>query len=219
MKKNYMMRLAAVLLVLVLLSTCVISGTFAKYTTKGTATDEAQVAKWGVKVTAPNEESLFAKTYGDTVESSGEYDVVAPGTSGALADFTISGTPEVDVQVTYSAELTLTGWEVLVEGQNKEYMPLVFTVEGDDYYVGKDGITTIAELEAKVEEAIAKVYADYQANAPISDTLEVSWEWAYNTAKVPGQTDALDTALGDAAANGSAATVKLVVTCTVTQVD
>ena len=52
MKRNKMMRIASVLLVAVLLSTCVISGTFAKYTTSNSATDSARVAKWGVIITA-----------------------------------------------------------------------------------------------------------------------------------------------------------------------
>ncbi len=50
MKKNKMLRMASALLVLTLLTTCIIGGTFAKYTTSGTATDTARVAKWGVKV-------------------------------------------------------------------------------------------------------------------------------------------------------------------------
>ena len=50
MKKNKMMRLASAMMVLTLMSTSVISGTFAKYVTKGEATDKARVAKWGVEV-------------------------------------------------------------------------------------------------------------------------------------------------------------------------
>ncbi|MFR0985955.1 MAG: hypothetical protein ACLSFZ_04975 [Frisingicoccus sp.] len=45
MKKNRMMRLASSLLVLTLLTTCVISGTFAKYTTQAGGSDTARVAK------------------------------------------------------------------------------------------------------------------------------------------------------------------------------
>ena len=44
MKTNKMMRIASVLLVAVLLTTCVISGTFAKYTTTVSATSTANVA-------------------------------------------------------------------------------------------------------------------------------------------------------------------------------
>ena len=50
MKKNKMMRLASSLLVAVLLTSSVISGTFAKYVTSDGASDSARVAKFGVIV-------------------------------------------------------------------------------------------------------------------------------------------------------------------------
>lgn len=50
MKKNIMMRLSAVLLVAVLLTTCVISGTWAKYTKTGAADETARVAAFGVNI-------------------------------------------------------------------------------------------------------------------------------------------------------------------------
>ncbi|MCH5183115.1 MAG: hypothetical protein J1E00_02985 [Oscillospiraceae bacterium] len=124
MKKNKMMRIASVLLIAVLLSTCVISGTFAKYVTTGETSDHARVAKFGVVIDA--EGSLFANSYvnvedgntpGDknadkapftdlTVESSnvgkeGEISqLVAPGTENTEGiTFSITGTPEVDVRI------------------------------------------------------------------------------------------------------------------------
>lgn len=61
MKKNKMMRAASALLIAVLLTTCAVSGTFAKYTTSETGSDTARVAKWGVEVTA--EGTMFADAY------------------------------------------------------------------------------------------------------------------------------------------------------------
>ena len=52
MRKNKMMRTASGLLVATLLTTSVISGTFAKYTTEETGSDSARVAKFGVEITA-----------------------------------------------------------------------------------------------------------------------------------------------------------------------
>ena len=46
MLKNKYLKLAAILLILCMVTTCGISGTLAKYTTGGTATDSARVAKW-----------------------------------------------------------------------------------------------------------------------------------------------------------------------------
>lgn len=115
MKKNTMMRLASGLLVAVLLSTCAISGTFAKYVTSDAASDTARVAKFGVVVTASG--SLFDTTYktsantpgagvADTdgivlsVTSSDTDKLVAPGTKNNTGlTFAITGTPEVDVKI------------------------------------------------------------------------------------------------------------------------
>lgn len=117
MKKNKMMRIAAVLLIVTLLSTCVISGTFAKYVAKATMDDSARVAKWGIKIETSG--SLFSEKYeaddADYIAAGGEYSVeafngedkvVAPGTTsytydsnGEVTDmgFTarLSGKPEV----------------------------------------------------------------------------------------------------------------------------
>ena len=167
MKKNRMMRLASMLLVAVLMTTCTISGTFAKYVTKGEASDTARVAKWGVTVT-PNG-TIFAKEYdvddgtysgtGDkSVISSDEWDVIAPGTTKSMTEVQITGTPEVATRVTYDADVALDG-DWIVAGD--EYCPIIFTVEGKTY--GMYGMPadytfgTMDVLEQAVEEAIAKL--------------------------------------------------------------
>ena len=111
MKKNRMMRLASILLVCVLMTTSVISGTFAKYTTQDAANDTARVAKWGVTLQVAGK--LFGETYKDTIVASddtaltvqaNDYSsandfVVAPGTkSDDGFHISLTGTPEVDSQ-------------------------------------------------------------------------------------------------------------------------
>ncbi len=101
MKKNRMMRLVSVLLICVLLTTSIISGTFAKYTTEGSVTDTARVAKWGIKIDVTS--GLFAMTYNSpdtttptvTVSSSDDSNLVAPGTSGIGLNVkdAVTGTP------------------------------------------------------------------------------------------------------------------------------
>lgn len=119
MKKNRMMRLASGLLVAVLITTSTISGTFAKYTTSDSATDEARVAKWGVTVVANG--TLYGEKYAadtskitasddnNVISVYGEQDaqknVVAPGTkSDEGFHFAINGKPEVDSLVTMAVE-------------------------------------------------------------------------------------------------------------------
>ena len=218
MKKNVMMRLSALLLVAVLLTTCVISGTFAKYVTSNDGSETARVAKWGVNVTAPTAD-LFKTDYDGTVTSSNSDELVAPGTTSSLADFTITGTPEVDVQVTYSAVLTLTGWSI--GNPAEEYCPLIFTVNSSKYYIGAtvggSEIEDVDDLVTAVQSAIAAVSASFEANNTITDTLQVSWAWEYESSTLGTyQTDLKDTKLGDL---DSAPSVTLNVICTVTQVD
>ena len=49
MKGSKLPKLAALLLVLTLVTTCFVSGTFAKYVSEGEGEDAARVAKWGIK--------------------------------------------------------------------------------------------------------------------------------------------------------------------------
>ena len=65
MKTNKIMRVASVLLVAVLLTTCAISGTFAKYVTTGNTGDGARVAKWGIVM-----DSTGTATFKDTYDAS-----------------------------------------------------------------------------------------------------------------------------------------------------
>lgn len=112
MKKNRMMRIASLLLVCVLLTTCVVSGTFAKYVTSDSGSDSARVAKWGVAVLVSG--NLFGEKYESDVikETSNAAEVevsatgtniVAPGTKNTTGvTISVSGTPEVSNKVTLS---------------------------------------------------------------------------------------------------------------------
>ena len=239
MKKNKMMRIASVLLVAVLMSTCAISGTFAKYVTSAEGGDSARVAKWGVEITAATD--MFSDSYKDAHttytanESTGEItvqaaaadtNIVAPGTNGSLVGFTVTGTPEVDVNVTYVATLTLTGWKVtgdwddndVTPDEEVEYCPIVITVNGVTYGTNDTSATnksaTIADLQTAVKAAIEAKAATYHTNTNLSavnDDVVVSWSWAFE-----GNDDAKDTALGDLS---TAPTIELNIQTTITQVD
>lgn len=215
MKKNNTMRVAAGLAIAALLSTCLVSGTYAKYTTSKASDDTARVAKWGVKMN-PSADA-FATSYAkddnsftmaaNTVVSADK--VVAPGTKGSLTATTLSGTPEVAVRVTNKATLTLKNWTVA----SGEYCPIVITVNGTDYKCSDT--VDVAQLETNVENAINGINADYEAGTNLATETaacpKVSWRWDFS-----GNDDAKDTELGDA---GTAATIDLKVETTVTQID
>ena len=206
MKRNTILRVSAILLVLTLLSTCVISGTFAKYTTSADANDDARIAKWGVVVEATAE--AFTENDDDTVISfvSGE-NVLAPGTDGNLCGLTITGQPEVAVKIDATAELELTDWAV----DSAYYCPLVITV-GNTEFKGNDYADAEA-FEKAVEDAIVAeiAVASVDPNTDLANAVAVTWAWAYE-----GNNDVKDTALGNAAAP---ATISIAVSVTVTQID
>jgi hypothetical protein len=237
MKKNKMMRLASALLVAVLLSTSVISGTYAKYVTTNTMKNSARVAKWGVEITTSG--SVFSKIYATTdntryagpnsVESSDTSKLVAPGTTDGNTVVEMSGVPEVAYKVDYTPTLTLDGWNVTVDLTDDgvdnpvtmEYCPLVFNVNGTEYKIDGSTINTVAELKSKVEAAITGISKSYGPNTDLTTVTypTVTWSWAYGIFDGISENDIKDTYLGDQAADGNAATVSLQVKTTVTQID
>ena len=227
MKKNRMMRVASALMVAVLLSTCAISGTFAKYITEKESTDTARVAKFGVDL-AVTVDGAFATEYdADTtatdklgvaiaktvVASSTDSDnLVAPGTNGDLmASATIQGTPEVAVNVKQEATLVLTNWAV----EGTYYCPLVITVDGAEFY-GMN-YTSAAEFIAAVEAALDSD-VNYEPNTDLTDSHSVTWEGAFEGTDGK-QTDVKDTALGDYAAKTGDITISFTYKVTVTQIN
>lgn len=231
MKKNRMMRLASVLLVLTLLSTSVISGTFAKYVTSDTASDTARVAKFGVVVTGSG--SLFSKTYKDvangnvpgtdanlTVVSSDTNKLVAPGTksSDAGLTFAVTGQPEVKVAVKVEVADTMkdvflkanTGLPDMTTGNatdtfdnDADYYPVKYTLTQTT--TGGTNILVAGKTLTEVKAALEDLTKTYDANTDLAanvGTLKLTWEWEFDDA---GHThDQQDTLLGDLAANPAA---------------
>lgn len=198
MKKNKMLRIASVMLVLALITTCVISGTFAKYVTTGASSDSARVAKWGVTITADTG-TAFGTAYtrgSNAISASASVDtdsvfagakVVAPGTKGTLLNVAIAEDGrEVECALTYKVNtFSLANWG--------EYCPLVFTVGTREI---KQGDGTVAELENAVKSAITGLNKTYKVNQSISDSsVTIAWEWPFHTSDA---NDVKDTVLGNA---------------------
>lgn len=179
MKKTKFLRLASVMLMLCLITTCAISGTFAKYVTTASSGDAARVAKWGMQIELLRAETngfdnVYAKdadasfnVTGNTVISNytnpspeyppetGHDNVLAPGTDGELAHIVITGVPEVATRLTVEVNLDFNeNWK---DSTSALYCPLVFTVtDGTNTSEFKIDATndTLAKLEAAVEKEI-----------------------------------------------------------------
>ena len=235
MKKNAMLKIAAILMVAVLLTTCAISSTFAKYVTtvEKDSSGEAVVANWNLKIINDASAELFKPTFTDDTDDivakiDGTKHVLAPGTKNDSGAFAVSleGKPEVAFAIYAYVNVELANWTA----GSSDYCPVVFTVNGtamtDKAVTGTDAVEA---YETKIEEAIAAgilgvdltkttlktvskdidgddvaeqvYYVEYPALTDVETELDcgadVKWEWKFEG--LSGQTDALDTELGNAA--------------------
>ena len=198
MKKNKFMRVAAVLLILCLATTCAISSTFAKYTTEKTAEDSARVAHWGWGATDFTVD-LFDDAYNSNAikSATADDDVVAPG---ATKDVSITiAKPAQPPEVKYDFDIAVA----TTPGTSTELLnKIVWTIGSTEY-------TTFAEFQTAIA---AMSESDIAANAlPTINSIDFTWEWAF---EVDAAGNTSDTALGDA----STAVLGLVFTFTATQV-
>ena len=217
MRKNKFMRAASGLLVAVLLTTCVISGTFAKYTTSSTGTDSARVAKWGFEDTSTVLlDDLFAKAYDGTVQSDAK--VIAPGTEGSKTfkfDYTNPNkTPEVKYTFTVSTDGSTCAQSIqdnkniqwkLDDGTWGTWDKLTAAIEG----LAGDTTKTTTYAAGVLPKAF---------NGTTTHT--VAWRWIFDekadNADGATNNDVKDTEMGNAA---DLANVTLKITITATQVD
>lgn len=223
MKKNKMMRIASVLLIAVLMTTCAISGTFAKYVTSDDGSDTARVAKWGVTVEVENfalftedyatddANATFTGTYSVSSANNDRDKLLAPGTSGSFADIAITGTPEVAVDVTVEATVELSdNWIV----DEEFYCPIVVTV-GEEAISGLtyDSAAEFADAIVEAIEGYSIQCAPNQDLADLDANFDIEWEWEFYT---DDAADVKDTALGDIEDD---LTFDISVAITVTQID
>lgn len=236
MNRNRLMKASAFLLVSTMATSCFVGSTFAKYVSEGEGEDSARVAKWGVEVevTGDGFKTIYGKddvnaNVGDTVVSSNEEKVVAPGTKGTFGGVKITGTPEVAVKVETTADVELSGWNVANDGGF--YCPLKFTVgektiNGLDY--SKDTAGGESSFEYAIKDAIQKATTkQLEAGTDLStvgDDITYSWEWPFeeSTGTAAIQDNILDTKLGDNAADDNPDNdpkISITVKTTVTQIN
>ena len=196
--------------------------TFSKYITTKQQSGQAQVAKWGFKISV-NAADLFGKNYiwdngknGSVVTTEADKskvtvqaaadntnNVVAPGTKGSMT-FKVEGKAEVLAQL----ELALSDVKDIVlkiskGGTAYEYYPVKWTL--------KQGATTLVD-GGKLSEVETKLNgtgndkpwnSKIEVNTEITHDFTLSWEWAFDGSAVPAdltalglKADQLDTILG-----------------------
>ena len=218
-RKNNRKTAAIIALLLALIALLCYGGyTLSKYVTGSSKTGTAQVAKWGytMKVDGSN---LFGKNYkfdgvaskatadadGLTVKASGDYNVIAPGTTGSMT-FTIKGHAEVKaliaMGITPEKDIILkvqkTGGKEIV------YSPVKWTLK-------KNGVVVTGAENTTLEAVAATFHHDpvvglKKAGDELAETTyELIWSWAFEgTETFTGITvNELDTIFGRCANDDS----------------
>lgn len=224
MKKNKMMRAASALMVATLLTTSVISGTFAKYVTSVNSSDWARVAVWGFNETS-NETSisitdLFNNTYDSTVKSGGDHnDVIAPGTTGsATFSFAYEGSANApEVAYTFSVNPNESFCSEFIENNPN----IKWRLDSGDWGNWDALIDSIKNLSG--DSSGTKEYDPGELPTAFNRTTNthtVEWKWIFDDTATNKETtttnnDVNDTKMG----NDGSALVTLKITITATQKD
>lgn len=219
-RKNNKKSAVIIVLLLVLTSILCFGGyTLSKYVTSGSKTGTAQVAKWGYTVELDGN-NLFGKNYkfdgvvskttadsdGLTVKASGDYSVIAPGTTGSLT-FKIKGKAEVRALIAMGIHPhndVILKMKKTSSGEEIEYKPVKWTLKKNKVVVPTAENTSL--------EAVASTFLSdptLGVKAPGFElpetTYELIWTWAFEgTETFSGVTaNELDTILGRCANDNS----------------
>ena len=190
-KENSIIKFTAFVLLLTMVVLCLVSGTFAKYTSHFDANDTAIVARWDV-ASAVSEDTfdifdvseIYDTLNADYADGEDDEDVrngengadvtgngiIAPGTWGK---FTYVLTNNSDV----SAHYTIT------YDSDEAGVFLLWSNDGENWYDDVTDLNTDAEMEVDADEIPVEVY----------------WKWSFEAdPTADGQSDVEDTKLGEA---------------------
>lgn len=130
-----MMITVSILLTLTLITSSVVSGTFAKYASSGQSSATARVAKWGavVEITA-NRPEVVINTDGDAITFSADALKMGPGSDYSnLMTVKFSGTAEVKLKVKITATVNCDDSKIVipvsVAGKDTCFIPMGITIK------------------------------------------------------------------------------------------
>lgn len=202
-------RITMLLVVLCLISTAMLSGTFAKYTSEFAGADTALIAKWDISVTDGETElsvseavylDLFSHEYqNNIIEGAGTDKIIAPGVSG---DFTLKVENIGDVAAEVVFDLAASG--------SANDVPIEYSIDGSSW-------VNLGDLETALNSL-----AGMQNVAAGTGTAEqkVEWRWQFERGEDAALTanDAADTHLGTTSVTDNRSKYILTVTATATQI-
>ena len=222
-------RILTLVLVLCMVSVCFLSGTVAKYTSTGTGTDTASVAKWKFTVESADIATTDTWTFDlfntvnnlkvnpsddadndDDVNDAADNDadtpqIIAPGTTGS---FVIDLVNESEVTAKFGIVFDVDD----ANNTTGTTIPLLYRVKVGDTWIGGESNWQADLTDFNIDPASTEYDAVLETNAKTT-TVTVEWKWVFEAGN-----DTNDTALG---ADSVDTPVQLEVSATVTatQVD
>ena len=215
MKKNWFLRIGLISLVLALATTCLLGGTFAKYTTTVSGSDSIQVAKFAFKATDVDgielendgaEINLFANAKTDatgTVQTG----MFAPGVYGTFSIVLDNTGSDVDVVINDDSEVAI---ELSAEEEDVfdastafiKYQISFAPISTPEYGT----LASLNDLAAAVEAAIElDEYEEDYIEKGSAVTIYVAYIWE-------GATDDVDSAIGNFATANNPLTITMDIT-------
>lgn len=225
MKNKLGFRTAAVLLVLVMVTSCFVGSTFAKYTTSSSGTDNARVAYWGFCGSDSLSFDLFDGEY-THVASSSHSNVFAPGTTkeeyfgiGFSSNFGLNIVGTTEVNYTLNVDAEVSGNYAMLDA-NPNFKWMLYTNHTNEYTYFGTAEELVYALEAL--DGSASGAKEYKAGEPIAEVAygggyRVGWVWEYETQgeRMAAQ-DKMDTEMGNME---DLENVTITITITATQID
>ena len=222
-----MMRAASGLLVAVLLSTCAISGTFAKYTTSTDSTDKARVAVWGFNKDAVTELDLFDSSYGTTVKAADNDNLIAPGTTKTGTFSIINNAAATKPEVSYNFTVSVAGSEIADTIKNNPN--ILWQLDNETFGNWDKLMSDILSLSGTnttyvsgTTEAVTKQYKPDEVPDAFASgkTHTITWKWIFDKDAETGaaDNDTNDTDMGNTAVTTDT-NVVVKITVTATQID
>lgn len=194
-RTKIMMMVISTLLALVMISSCLVSSTMAKYVITKKATTQVSFKKFGVTV----ELALDGVTAATTTENGDSVTLtyttsLTPGTSKNISA-SVTGAPSVDAIVTANVEVAYAGSAAFKVANDTDfsgvaantiYVPIGFKVGGSSSYASHDSQSTTpyssrdaAATELIIENALATstggklAYADDQMSGEFTKNVEI----------------------------------------------
>lgn len=214
-RRNWPFIIASVLFCLVIFTSSLVTGLYARYTSSGSGSDEARVAKFGMQITVDDDYSLFNHSYSNVnneviVSTSSTLHAIAPGANTDQNKLIINfnGNPEVAVGVIshintgtmediYVKKGTYLDWTTDEEDDyftlSKDYYPVKWTLKVKDLnkntektIIDAGNLSDVAsQLELYSKEAI------YKPNSSINSRIVIEWKWDFNESDENNKADTL----------------------------